>query len=75
MASFKIEVWGEMCPIPMLKAEKKLKELAVGDTLVMETDHSCTARSMETWVKKHKQEVECREVDYGVWEIVITKVR
>lgn len=73
MGEHYLEVWGEMCPIPLLKAEKRLKELTPQDILILETDHSCTARTMENWAKKKKYKYQVDEVDNGIWRITIQK--
>ncbi|AVX20221.1 MULTISPECIES: sulfurtransferase TusA family protein [Carboxydocella] len=72
MAEIFLEAWGEMCPLPLLKAEKELKQLKPGDSLVLETDHSCTARTFENWARKHQVVLEVEEVECGVWQIRIT---
>lgn len=73
MGEYYLQLWGEMCPIPLLKAEKKLKELTVRDTLILETDHSCTARTVETWARKKRYLVKTDEVANGIWQISIQK--
>lgn len=72
MAEKFLAAWGEMCPLPLLKAEKELKQLKVGDKLVIETDHSCTARTFENWSIKRNLPVEVEEVECGVWQIRIS---
>lgn len=73
MGEYYLEVWGEMCPVPLLKAEKKLIELADNDVLILETDHSCTARTVENWAKKKKYQVTIEQVDVGIWRIGISR--
>ncbi len=69
-----LELWGELCPIPLLKAEKELKYLEKGEELVIITDHSCTARAFSNWVKKHnRNKISYSEIDNGIWRIIITK--
>jgi len=72
MAEKFLAAWGEMCPLPLLKAERELGNLKAGDLLVIETDHSCTARTFENWSLKHKVNVEVEEVECGVWQIRIS---
>ncbi len=73
MEEYFLQLWGEMCPVPLLKAEKKLKELTAQDTLVLETDHSCTARTVRTWADKKGYRVSAYEVANGIWQIRIRK--
>lgn len=73
MGDYFLHLWGEMCPVPLLKAEKKLKELMAQDTLVLETDHSCTARTVAIWAGKKGYRVSTDEVANGIWQIRIQK--
>ena len=36
-----LDCFGEACPVPLVKAQNKIKELAVGDVLIVQIDHSC----------------------------------
>ncbi len=73
MGKFILDALGDMCPIPAIKAEKKLKELKEGDTLVVETDHSCAMTSIPNHLKKKKCSIEIEEIEEGIWHIIITK--
>ena len=66
-----IDCLGDMCPIPVLKAQKEFKKLASGDTIKIITDHSCVLESVASKFKKHQ--ITSDEVIVGVWEILITK--
>ncbi|SJZ48718.1 sulfurtransferase TusA family protein [Garciella nitratireducens] len=66
-----IDCLGDMCPIPILKAQKALKLSPSGTTIKVVTDHSCTLESMLNHFKKY--EITSTEVINGVWEIFITK--
>ncbi|MEO1816835.1 MAG: sulfurtransferase TusA family protein [Acetobacterium sp.] len=66
-----IDCLGDMCPIPVLKAQKEFKKLASGDTIKIITDHSCVLESVSSKFKKHQ--ISSDEVIVGVWEILITK--
>ena len=75
MAEFELDCLGEACPIPLKKAEEKLKELAVGDILIVQIDHSCAMKNVPEWARKEGHNVELEEVDDGEWEVVIEKVK
>jgi len=75
MAEVRIDCLYEACPIPLLKAMQKLKEMAVGDILIIETDHTCALKNIGEWVEKHRLTYEVIEVSNGEWEIKITKTR
>lgn len=69
-----IDCIGEMCPIPIIKAERELGKLQSGDVLHIKTDHSCTMQA----VVKHFQAKKgypsfSEEIDYGIWQIKIVK--
>lgn len=73
MATYTINVYGEMCPAPLIKAEQKLREMAPGDLLVMESDHSCTVRLL----REHLRKLPCRfhvsQVADGIWQFQIER--
>lgn len=69
-----IDSMGDICPIPIIKIEKKLKEAVVSDRIILESDHSCSTSSVVDHFKmKYGYPVEVIKVDEGVWQIIITK--
>lgn len=69
-----IDALGEMCPIPILKAEKALGKLKKGDKLVLETDHSCSIQSViNHFEEKYDYPCQYIEVEEGIWQITIEK--
>ena len=66
-----LDCLGDMCPIPVLKTIKELKNINTGDTLKIVTDHSCVLESLTNKFKKHH--IAYEEVINGVWEIYLTK--
>lgn len=73
MATYYLDIWGDMCPIPIIKTKRKLKEMANGDVLVLETDHSCTSRALVLWAQEQGHEIEENEVSNGIWRLELTK--
>lgn len=73
MAEYRLDALGEACPVPLIRTEKKMKELAIGDTLIVEIDHSCAMKNVPEWARKQGYPVEMEEVAEGQWEIYITK--
>ncbi len=69
-----IDALGEMCPIPIIRAEKMLKKIKAGECVILETDHSCSIQSVTGHFEK-KLSYPCKitEVEEGVWQIEITK--
>ncbi len=69
-----IDALGEMCPIPIIKAEKKLEQVSANDRVILETDHSCSISSVTNHFKsKYGYNSEIIEVEEGIWQIVIEK--
>ena len=73
MAEYELDCLGEACPIPLVKTENKLKELAVGDTLIVIIDHSCALKNVPEWARKQNYDVEVEEIGDGEYEIFIDK--
>ena len=69
-----LECYGEACPIPLVKAQKKIVELDAGDILIIQIDHSCAMKNIPEWARKDGHNVEVDEVEDGEWEIIIEKV-
>jgi len=70
-----ISCLGDMCPLPLLKVLERLPDLEIGDEIVLKTDHSCTWVSLKNRLKPSKYKLQLKEVDFGIWEITITRIR
>jgi len=69
-----LDVMGEMCPIPIIKAERFLKKLKSGEKLILETDHSCSIQSVtEHFQRKYGYPCKVVEIEEGIWQIEILK--
>jgi len=69
-----VDSLGDICPIPIIKAERKLKEAVDADRIVIETDHSCSTSSVINHFKtKYGYPTEVKKVSEGVWHIIIEK--
>ena len=74
MQEVDIDCFGDICPVPMLKAKKKLDQIIKGESFKLVTDHSCVLQSMKDKYEDSKNvAIQIEEVLNGVWEIVITK--
>mgnify|MGYP000881323597 FL=1 len=72
----KLDCLGEACPVPLIKTQKKMKQdVAVGDTLIVEVDHSCAIKNVPEWARKEGFNCEVEEIDDGQWEIYIEKTK
>ena len=70
-----LDCLGEACPVPLVKAQRALEDLEVGDILIVQVDHSCAMKSLPEWARDVGYNVEIEEVDNGEWEVVIEKTR
>jgi tRNA 2-thiouridine synthesizing protein A len=69
-----IDSLGEMCPIPIIRAEKKIKQIQVKERVVLKTDHSCSISSVTTHFQgKHGYKCSVTEEEEGIWLITIEK--
>jgi TusA-related sulfurtransferase len=70
-----LDCLGEACPVPLVKAQKALEDLDVGDVLIVQIDHSCAMKNVPEWAREAGHNVEIEEVDDGEWEVVIEKAK
>lgn len=75
MAEKTLDCLGEACPIPLVKAQKAMETMAIGDVLIVQIDHSCAMKNVPEWARGAGHNVEIEEVGEGEWEIVIEKAR
>jgi len=64
-----IDCFGDMCPIPIIKIENKLKTAKSGEEFMVVTDHACTLESIKDKYSKKNIIVKIDEVMNGVWEV------
>ncbi len=75
MKEVELDCMGEACPIPLVKAEKALEDLDVGDVLIVQIDHSCAMKNVPEWARNAGHNVEIEEIDDGEWEVIIEKAK
>ncbi|MCF7927700.1 MAG: sulfurtransferase TusA family protein [Spirochaetales bacterium] len=75
MKEVELDCYGEACPVPLVKAQKKLEELEVGDVLIVQLDHSCAMKNVPEWARTEGHNVEIEEIDDGEWEVIIEKTK
>ena len=66
-----IDCFGDICPLPIIKIENKLKTLGEGEEFMLVTDHSCTLAAIKD--KYAGKVTKIDEVMNGVWEIYFKK--
>lgn len=75
MKEVELDCLGEACPVPLVKAQKKLEELEIGDVLIVQIDHSCAMKNVPEWARNEGHNVEIEEVGDGEWDVIIEKVK
>ena len=73
MSERTLDCLGEACPVPLIRTQNALAEMASGDVLIVEIDHSCAMKNIPEWADKAGHNFEIEEVEAGRWEIVIEK--
>ncbi|WP_227017296.1 sulfurtransferase TusA family protein [Sinanaerobacter chloroacetimidivorans] len=69
----RIDCLGDMCPVPIIKLQKREGELSKGRQIVLITDHSCVSESVKNYCNVHRYKVKILEPVNGVWEFYISK--
>lgn len=75
MKEHTLDCLGEACPVPLMKVEKKMNTMEVGDVLIVQIDHSCAMKNVPEWARTQGHNVEIDEVGDGEWEVVIEKTK
>ena len=75
MKEFTLDCMGEACPLPLMKTEKQMEKLEVGDVVIVQIDHSCAMKNVPEWARNQGYNVEIDEVDDGEWEVIIEKTK
>jgi TusA-related sulfurtransferase len=75
MKEYTLDCMGEACPLPLIKTEKQMEKMEVGDVVIVQIDHSCAMKNVPEWARAQGHNVEIDEVDDGEWEIVIEKTK
>ena len=73
MAEVVLDCMGEACPVPLIKTQKELEKMAVGDVLIVQIDHSCAMKNVPDWARSVGYNVEIDEVGEGEWDLIIEK--
>ena len=75
MTEVRLDCLGEVCPVPLIKAQRKIGTMKVGEVLIVELDHSCAMKNIPEWARKEGHNVDVEEVDDGQWEVYIEKTK
>lgn len=75
MAEVELDCMGEACPVPLVKTQKKLEGMQIGDVLIVHIDHSCAMKNVPEWARGAGHNVEIEEISEGEWDVVIEKAK
>ncbi len=64
-----LDCFGDICPLPVIKVEKQLREMNKGESFMLITDHSCVKESI---IDKYPDAIIVEPMN-GVWEITFIK--
>ena len=67
-----IDVRGEICPYPMMKASEALKKLPADETLDVLTDHAPALTTIPWEAAKHGRRATIERVGRSEWKISLT---
>lgn len=70
---FTIDCIGDPCPLPLIKAEKKLRQLSLENEICLEVDHNCALNSIPEWARKKGYQVRIESTSYLEWRIYLKK--
>ncbi|HYF81504.1 MAG TPA: sulfurtransferase TusA family protein [Clostridia bacterium] len=68
-----VDCVGDMCPVPLVKAQIQYKKIKPGDSITIITDHSCTSQNLKDAFKNFTCAINVEE-ENGIWEITIKKM-
>ena len=70
-----LDVRGEICPYPMMKAVQALKKLGVGDEgLEVITDHAPALETIPTQAARLGYSADIQETGSPEWRITLTRI-
>jgi len=75
MAELTLDCLGEACPVPLIKTQTVMKDMSINDVLTVNIDHSCAMKNIPDWARTSGHAVEIEEIDEGVWDIIIQKLK
>lgn len=75
MTEIRLDCMGEVCPVPLIKTQKRMAVMNIGEVLIVEIDHSCAMNNVPEWAKKEGHNVNIHEVGNGQWEVYIKKTK
>ena len=68
-----IDTVGKFCPVPIIEAANKIKDIAVGDTLAVLSDDVGITSDMPNWCNMTGHEFLAESEEDGVYTVIIRK--
>ncbi|MEW6048094.1 MAG: sulfurtransferase TusA family protein [Bacillota bacterium] len=68
-----LDVRGEICPYPMLKAVEALPRLKPGEDLEVLTDHAPALQTIPAYTGRLGYQTRIEPVGPGVWKVIVFK--
>jgi tRNA 2-thiouridine synthesizing protein A len=75
MAEHVLDLRGLKCPLPVLKAKKQMKSLALGDRLVLECTDPLTVIDVPHYANQDGHRLENQEQRADIYRFTIVKAR
>lgn len=70
----RLDTRGEICPYPLVMAQREMKKLSPGDILVVISDYPLSAENIPRWaVEEGHKVIRVEKVGDALWEIEIEK--
>jgi TusA-related sulfurtransferase len=67
-----LNVLGEICPVPLMRTQEAVAQLAPGDELVVEVDFVRSVRNIMQWCTRHHYSYKLDDLG-PLWRITICK--
>ncbi|WP_027338806.1 sulfurtransferase TusA family protein [Halonatronum saccharophilum] len=73
MKEIRLDLVGEICPIPLLKVRERLSKLKKGQRLIILTDQTVAIRNIMDLLEEKGYDFEVEEPKLGIWQIDAVK--
>lgn len=73
MSHVDLDLLGEVCPVPLMRTQQAVSQMASGARLTLETDFARAVRNISQWCSREAHLYEVTEMKPSVWRIEIRK--
>jgi len=71
---FKLDMKGQVCPIPAAETRNKLRSMSTGQILEVEGDFECSRANIENMAKKNGAEILSSEGSSNYYKVIMRKI-